>query len=235
MAGASQVIGALLIGVCLSWTSPAMADHGVIRGVAVNGSRDQLPMGGTAVILRARLQGQFVAIQETTTDSRGTFRFEGLPVDPEIQYIAGANQGEVHYPGPRLRLTSDNAQADVRIVVHESVAEPNPLVIRQHDILVQLRAGALEVTETLLIDNPSNVCYVGQSAAEADRVVTLRLSIPPDFERITFEKEFFDFIKKIKDKSRLHKALVSTKEELAKKNKLESVSYLTNIEKLLEN
>ncbi len=182
---------ALLILACLIGTSTALADHGVIRGVAVNGSRDQLPTSGATVILRARLEGQFIAVQETTTDSRGTFRFEGLPIDPEIQYIAGANLGEVHFPGPRLRLTSDHAQADVKIVVHESVAEPNPLVIRQHDILVQPRAGAMEVTETLLIDNPSNVCYVGKSSAGADRIVTLRLSIPPDFNRITFEKEFF--------------------------------------------
>jgi hypothetical protein len=90
-----------------------------------------------------------------------------------------------------LRLTTENATANVKIVVYDSAPEPSPLVIRQHNILVQPNTGAIEVTESMIIDNPSKFCYVGQSAAGSDRVVTLRLSIPPDFERVTFEKEFF--------------------------------------------
>ena len=185
------IIGLLLFHTWMTWAKPAMADSGIIRGVVVNGSRNQLPMEDAQVALRARIQGQFTLVEETTTDSQGRFLFEKLPVDAEIQYIPGANQDEVHYPGPRLRLSTEKATANVKIVVHDSAADPNPLVIRQHDILVQPSTGAIEVTETLVIDNPSKFCYVGQSMDGPDRVVTLRLSIPPDFQRVTFEKEFF--------------------------------------------
>ena len=185
------IIGLLLFHTWMTCAKPAMADSGIIRGVVVNGSRNQLPMEDAQVALRARIQGQFTLVEETTTDSQGRFLFEKLPVDAEIQYIPGANQDEVHYPGPRLRLTTEKATANVKIVVHDSAAEPNPLVIRQHDILVTPSTGAIEVTETLVIDNPSKFCYVGQSMDGPDRVVTLRLSIPSDFERVTFEKEFF--------------------------------------------
>jgi hypothetical protein len=181
----------LLFHAWMTWAKPTMADSGIIRGAVVNGSRSQLPVEGAQVALRARIQGQFTVVEETTTDSRGRFLFEELPVDPDIQYIPGANQGQVHYPGPRLRLTTENTTANVKIVVYDSAPDPNPLVIRQHNILVQPNTGATEVTESMIIDNPSKFCYVGQSAAGSDRVVTLRLSIPSDFERVTCEKEFF--------------------------------------------
>ncbi len=173
------------------WAEPVMADVGIIRGVVVNGSRNQLPIENTTIALRAKIQGQFTVVEETTSNSQGRFLFEELPVDAEIQYIPGANQGEVHYPGPRLKLTPENATADVRIVVYESIPEPNPLIIRQHDIVVKTNAGSIEVTESMVIENPSTYCYVGQTTAGPDRVVTLRLSIPPDFEKVTFDKEFF--------------------------------------------
>jgi hypothetical protein len=185
------VVAVLLIHAWMTCAQPVMADSGIIRGAVVNGSRSQLPIEGAQVALRARIQGQFTVIEETTTDSRGRFLFDKLPVDAEIQYIPGANQDEVHYPGPRLRLTTEKATANVKIIVYDSAPDPNPLVIRQHDILVKPGTGAVEVTESIVIENPSKFCYVGQSVAGPDRVVTLRLSIPPDFERVTFEKEFF--------------------------------------------
>ncbi len=191
----SVKVRTLILGVLLhvgtAWANLSMADVGVVRGVVFNGSRDKQPVAGAQVALRARIQGQFTVVEETTTNSRGSFQFKDLPVDAEIQYIAGANRDEVHYPGPRLRLTNENSTSEVEIVVYESSTEPNPLVIRQHDIVLQLGAGATEVTETILLDNPSDFCYVGQTTSKPDRVVTLRLSIPPDFERVTFEKEFF--------------------------------------------
>ncbi len=187
----TMIIGGLLFIVGMTWANPGMADTGIIRGVVVNGSRDQKPTGGVQVALRARIQGELTVVEETTTDTLGRFQFEELPVDAEIQYSPGANRGEVHYPGPRLRLTPGNATSNVKIVVYESSPEPNPLVIRQHDIIVRPSTGAMEITESMVIENRSNFCYVGQATTVADRVVTLRLSIPPDFERVTFEKEFF--------------------------------------------
>ena len=171
--------------------SPSMAEVGAIRGTVVNGSLGNTPIAGAQVALRARTEGQFIVVEETTADTTGCFEFVELPVDAGIQYIAGANLDDVHYPGPRLELTSENATGNVKIVVYESSPEPNPLVIRQHDIVVRPTAGVLEVEETMLIDNPSAFCYVGLATAQPDHAVTLKLSIPSDFKKVTFEKEFF--------------------------------------------
>ena len=43
----------------------------------------------------------------------------------------------------------------------------------------------------MVVNNPSNVCYVGTAAKEGEEPVTLRLAIPSSFERTTFAKEFY--------------------------------------------
>jgi hypothetical protein len=57
--------------------------------------------------------------------------------------------------------------------------------------LVETEPGAVHVTEAMLIDNPGTETYVGRSAGEGMQPVTLRLGIPAEFERITFEEEQF--------------------------------------------
>ncbi|MFO7901072.1 MAG: hypothetical protein ACQESR_03230 [Planctomycetota bacterium] len=64
-------------------------------------------------------------------------------------------------------------------------------MIKSHHVLIQPEPGALHVTELLVIDNPTSTTYVGQSKDQAVEPVTLQLSIPPDFDRTTFQKEFY--------------------------------------------
>jgi LPXTG-motif cell wall-anchored protein len=77
------------------------------------------------------------------------------------------------------------------LVVHDAIRFPNPLVVRKHEIALAPKPGAIEVRETLTIDNPAAGCYVGHSAGDDAEPVTLTLAIPSDFERIIFDAEFF--------------------------------------------
>jgi hypothetical protein len=90
-----------------------------------------------------------------------------------------------------VRLTPDRPRAQVELKVFDEAAQPNPLVIRRHDVVIRSESGVLRVSESLQIENPARVCYVGSSGAEQGSPVTLRLQIPPDFERTTFRSEFF--------------------------------------------
>jgi hypothetical protein len=166
-------------------------DAGVIRGRVVNMSQHEAPCAGAEVILRARIDGQFAAVAETVTDAAGNYRFEGLPVGPEYLYLPGANHAEIHYPGRRVGLTRGQPAAFVTLEVRDTVADPSPLVIRQHEIAIQTEPGAVHVVEAMLVDNPTATTYVGRARSEGLPPVTLRLNIPADFERITFEREKF--------------------------------------------
>jgi hypothetical protein len=163
---------------------------GVIEGVVVRAA-DHTPVSGAEVVLRAKVDGQLLPVAETTADAQGRFRFARLPSDGTAVYLPGANRGGIHYPGPSVRLTSLQPRAEVKLAVHDAVAFPNPLVVRRHEIALCPQPGVLEVTETMLIDNPSSACYIGQSAGKNAEPVTLQLAIPAGFQRITFASEFF--------------------------------------------
>jgi hypothetical protein len=170
---------------------PSPDEPGVIRGRVVNMSQREMPCAQTEVLLRAQVEGEFAPVAKTVTDAEGNYRFEGLPVGPEYLYLPGANRAEIHYPGRRVGLTRGQPAAYVTIEVRDTVAEPSPLVIRQHEIVLGTEPGAVHVVEALLVDNPTAATYVGRAKTEGLPPVTMRLNIPSDFERVTFEKEMF--------------------------------------------
>jgi hypothetical protein len=178
----------LLTGSALD-ASPPHRD-GVIEGVVVHAA-DHTPVPQAEVVLRAKIDGQMTPVAETTADAQGRFRFAELPTDGPTEYLPGANRGGIHYPGPKLLLSSLRRRAEVTLAVHEAITFPNPLVVRRHTIALSPEPGVLRVTESMLVDNPSTACYVGQSAGENVEPVTLQLSIPADFAQVTFASEFF--------------------------------------------
>jgi hypothetical protein len=175
----------------LLWLAPAQSPEGTgtINGTAVNATHGAAPLVDAVVVLRANLDGGLAPIDETRTDSEGRFSFRGLPLGEELIYLPGVNHDDVHYPGPRLRLNADRPAARVRILAYDAVESPSPLVCRRAEIDVRPGAGYLEITETLLIANPANVAYVGESLDDRPPV-TLRLSLPSGFDKVTFDKEF---------------------------------------------
>jgi hypothetical protein len=180
-----------LLIVCATPPSAAAAGAGAIGGIVINGSRGRAPAAGAEVVLRADVDGQLLVAAETTADQEGRFCFEPLPIRADLEYLPGANQDGVHFPGQRLRLTPQRPRVEVELTVYDPRAEPSPLVAKRHDILVRVQSGGLEVTETILVDNPTSNCYVGRAAGKKEQPVTLRLSIPADFERTTFHQEFY--------------------------------------------
>jgi hypothetical protein len=174
----------------LTLGADASPRDGVIEGVVVR-AVDRTPVAGAEVVLRAKVDGQLVAVAERNADALGRFRFDRLPTDGANVFLPGANHDGIHYPGAGVRLSSRRRRAEVTLAVHDTTAFPNPLVLRRHTIMLSPGPGVLRVTESMLIDNPTAACYVGQSVGEDAEPVTLQLGIPSDFAQVTFVGEFF--------------------------------------------
>jgi hypothetical protein len=169
---------------------PLPEPAGTIQGVVVNGTHGKRPLEGVEVVLRAGADGELAPVAETKTDRYGKFVFEQLPLEPTLVYLPGANRDGVHYPGQRVRLDPSDRIVQVTIVTFAAVAAPCPLVAKRHDIDVTVDEQILKITESLVISNPSRATYVGQSMGNGPPV-TFWLSIPMNFDRVTFDKEFF--------------------------------------------
>jgi hypothetical protein len=180
----------VIVACCASATAPP-SRSGVIEGVVVNGTAFRSPVAGTAVVLRVENEGSWVQVAETTSDSLGRFRFEELPAADGLVYLPGANHMGIHYPGLREHMKEAASPASQRIVVYDTVAEPSPLVAVRHEIDISADEGVITITETILVANRSLRSYVGGPTSTEQPPVTLQLSIPPEFAKVTFEKEFF--------------------------------------------
>jgi hypothetical protein len=162
---------------------------GTLQGVVVNGTQGDEPISETTIVLRAGPDGALTPVAETRTDIYGKFVFEDVPLDPSITYLPGAERDGVHYPGQRMRLDLNNRFAHQTITAFDAVEAPSPLISQRYTIEVDVRQDVMEVNETILVTNPSRVTYVGKLVDELP--VTLRLAVPPNFDRVTFSNEFY--------------------------------------------
>ena len=185
-----MIVKTLILLYCLLTAAPD-ADRGTIMGTVVNASVAKTAISGAEVVLRAEIHGESMICGQTVTDREGRFDFHNLPQGDEYWYLPGANHDGVHFPGPRLQLTTQRPSADVEISVYDTISAPCPLVICRQDIAMRFQPGTLSVTESIVVDNPTRRCYVGAHSPDGDEPITLQLSIPPNFERTTFQTEFF--------------------------------------------
>jgi hypothetical protein len=143
------------------------------------------------VELCAEIDGELTPVARTLTDENGKFAFRGVPLDRTLNFVAGANVDGVRYASEKFTLGPGRPSVRVRLGVRHSIADASPLVIRRHEIVIEPELGALHVTEAMLIDNPTAKTYVGRTTAGAPMPITFVLGIPTDFERLTFEEEFY--------------------------------------------
>ncbi len=182
------MIGPLFIGLALSLSATLAIDSTQrIEGLVVNQTQGGIPVAGAEVILRAGQDGALALVARTVSDSTGHFTFTDLPVEPGVSYLPGANHQGIHYPGSRIPATAGFARAILS--VSDTSTSPDPLIAERHELDVLAKTGVMEITETLVINNPTTATYVGTPGADGPPT-TLSLAIPSGFERITFTSEF---------------------------------------------
>jgi hypothetical protein len=164
---------------------------GTIEGTVANTSTGTPVPCQAEVVLQMQINGQFMPFKEVKSDTEGRYLFKNVPEGADNLYLIGANRQGIFYPGPRVRLVSPKPNAYAELSVCDAVTNPSPLVLKKMEVTIRPELGMLKVTERLLIDNPSRTCYVGEAATADGAPITLALSIPPDFQRLTFDKEFF--------------------------------------------
>jgi hypothetical protein len=169
-------------------------ENAIIHGVVVNGSKGAKPVAAAEVVLLAGKENQLALLASTTTDQNGCFVFDHrhLTPSPDLVYLVGAHFDGVHYPGPRLQLNPRGAPPNLLLTVYDAVGSSCPLVAAVHEIDIHVNTGVLDVTEIVVVDNPSSTTYVGTTHADAlmTAPATLSMSIPEGVSHVTFNKEF---------------------------------------------
>ncbi len=180
----------ILLGIVAAFVAaPAVA--GTILGTVVNTSSGAPVPCQVTVVLQVLAGNQFVPFRDTVSDKQGRFGFRSLPAGVGVVYQVGATRHGIFHPGPRILLTDQQRTASASLSVCDASCSPNPLVLKKMDVVIRPETGLLRITESLLLDNPSHTCYVGQARQQGADPITLALSVPSDFERTTFDLEYF--------------------------------------------
>jgi len=169
---------ALLLVVCLAGVVNAQGE-GVLEGQVVNGTADGAQIGSGIPIVLHVLQGDITMdTLDAVTDGGGTFRFDGLDVDPTLDYWPEAVYLDVTYsPTEPLRFGDDQAPLEATVTVHETTEDDSAIIVDSVHIIAESFGEALRVSEIHLFGNTGDRTYVG-SSKDGEGATTLSIPLP---------------------------------------------------------
>ena len=160
-------------------TLPAAAQETLqlrdVTGTIVNGTGNSLPAFGLTVTLHRQTATTYEE-STTTTDTKGTFRFENIPLDPEALYgVTVRYQGVVY--GTDIDLRPESIPP-VTVNIYETSDDQSLLSVSNSSLLIpQVDKIARDVyaLEIVNVVNASDRTYV----PGAEPMNLLRFGLPP--------------------------------------------------------
>ena len=181
MSRGKRIQFALLVSTALLFagTMPAAAQEAVqlreVTGTIVNGTSNSLPAFGLTVTLHRQTANTYEE-STTTTDTKGKFRFENIPLDPEALYgVTVRYQGVVY--GTDIDLRPESIPP-VTVNIYETSDDQSLLSVSSSSLLIpQVDKIARDVyaLEIVNVVNSSDRTYV----PGAEPMNLLRFGLPP--------------------------------------------------------
>lgn len=181
---------ALLISIVVAllaiWSAPALAQEtGVIEGAVTNGATGK-PVAGVTVTLE-RFEGMTpVETLTAQTDSAGKYRFDKLPLNDKLIYIARVSYGDVEYPSDMITFKSGETSQSAPIEVFDTTQDGSGISIDRAHVIVRPAAAGVEVSEMIAVSNSGQGAYVGKLGG-AGPATTLRFYLPAGAGEPTFD------------------------------------------------
>lgn len=172
--------------------APAFAPGpGVITGTLTNATAGGGATGGLTVTLRIFDSATFDEVHtlETTTDSDGGFRFEGLPTAADWAYLTAADYLGVPYAAGPATFPTDTITLTLPIEVYEPTTDGSGIRIERAHWFIEFDAQALLVGELYIIGQAGDRVYIGDEEAAPGRRVTLRFPLPTGYQELSVEGE----------------------------------------------
>jgi hypothetical protein len=181
------VILALGLTITVTVGSAQAQGSGVIDGQVVNGTAGGPAIGAGITVTLHLIQSEAeTGTMQTTTDSAGRFRFEGLATDLDRSYWPEAVYLGVTYTFTGL-VTFEQGQMTqaVTLPVYEMTDDDSQIVIESGHIIVESFGTVLRVSEVYLLGNGGDRTYAGRPGTEG-QVTTVGIPLPPDAVGLAF-------------------------------------------------
>jgi hypothetical protein len=163
---------------------------GVIQGRVVNGTAGGPEIGaGIAVSLHV-LQGQTEGpVLETTTDANGSFRFEGLDTNPDLEYWPEAVYLDVPYDTQDpYQFQAGETSLDGVLAVYETTEDDGAVSLDSAHFIMESFGQVLRISEVQIYGNSGDRTYIGH-ADETGQRTTLFVPLPESAVGLAFDQE----------------------------------------------
>jgi hypothetical protein len=160
------------------------AQRDVPTGSAVIRGRLVHPDGPEAVrelevVLYALGPDGEAGIRRATSDSEGSFRFEGISNDPHTVYLVGVRAGGIPF-GTRVTFAEGELEREVEVRLSTATAEAH--AVRAGEARVRFGRGCthLRVRHSHALENPTQEVFYIPPAERASHPPLLRVEIPEE-------------------------------------------------------
>ena len=165
-------------------------DSGVIDGQVINGTAGGPAVGAGITVTLYLVQSDTVTgTLETTTDSAGRFRFEGLATDSDWSYWLEAVYLGVPYSNAEtVTFTGGQTTQAVTLPVYETTDDDSQISVYSGHIIVESYGTVLRVSEVYLFGNSGDRAYVGRPGPDG-RLTTVGIPLPSDAVGLAFAED----------------------------------------------
>lgn len=182
------------------WQPVALEGEGVISGRVVMGTPGadlptELP-DGLEVRLETYVDFEPVDSVSLAMDADGTFRFDGLALDPDLVYLVVTGYDGVQYSSPVLSVTPEEPAVETEIMLYARTDDPSDLYTDRVNWVVEPQPEGLLVGQILTFGSHGERTYTGSPIAgsiaaanegEAETLVTVGFYVPPRAQEIRVE------------------------------------------------
>ncbi|HPG41236.1 MAG TPA: hypothetical protein PLP19_08060 [bacterium] len=153
---------------------------GIIKGVVVNGSRQEKPLANIPVLLQKIGSNDTVHVDVTKTTSNrvGQFEFVTEFSDSTASYFAA-----VDYQGARYYSRSNDPEMQ-KIVVYDSTHNLQNISAIMHHVIISQVGEMLKIKETRIIHNPDSLAIPCSSLDEAENDPVIFFALPEGYRNI---------------------------------------------------
>lgn len=158
---------------------------GTIEGTIINETTGA-PAANQPVTIKKYMNDSELESKSTNTDADGKFSLGSLSAQSDYSYEATINYQGADYVSDRVDFKDGNTTKTVKITVWDSTADESVLKVQSGHTIVYAESGNLLVKQYAVVQNDSNLTYIGSKQLAPDKKETLRLSVPPGATKLEY-------------------------------------------------
>ncbi|MEZ4670203.1 MAG: carboxypeptidase-like regulatory domain-containing protein [Anaerolineae bacterium] len=161
---------------------------GVVSGMLINGTAaSTVPVGLTVSLFVRDTSGAVVQKTDTVVQADGSYRFEGVPIAAEYEYVSAVQYRDQVFSSPFLNGDTTTLALNLPIQIFELTEDPSVLKISGTSIQVSVVGQTLELQQVFRFSNSSDRLYTTTTATEDGRYPSVLVTLPPGAQVVSFD------------------------------------------------